>query len=192
VIKAESFKINGMTCAAGYEAVEERKDKEVAIPVGGMSCAACAKAIERAVGKVVGVAAVSVNFATEKAAVKYDPSVARLSEIKQAIVKAGYTPLALEGAKAVDEHKAAKEREIRTLWTKFAVSASSRSLSLYIAMGAMLGLPAACGDRRDGPSPALRPPRDSPRDPGHRRGLPLLCRRLKGDPGAVRRIWIPS
>lgn len=141
MIKAESFKINGMTCAAGYEAVEERKDKEVAIPVGGMSCAACAKAIERAVGKVVGVAAVSVNFATEKAAVKYDPSVARLSEIKQAIVKAGYTPLALEGAKAVDEHKAAKEREIRTLWAKFAVSGLFAIPLLYIAMGAMLGLP---------------------------------------------------
>jgi Cu+-exporting ATPase len=116
-------------------------DKEVTIPVGGMSCAACAKAIERAVGKVSGVSSVSVNFATEKAAVKYDPSVARISEIKQAIVKAGYTPLALEGAKAVDEHKAAKEREIRTLWTKFAVSATFSIPLLYIAMGAMLRLP---------------------------------------------------
>jgi P-type Cu+ transporter len=189
MVKAESFKINGMTCAAcaaaseravkklagveeaavnfatekllvkfedgkltieeikaavakaGYEAVEERVNKEVTIPVGGMSCAACAKAIERAVGKVSGVASVSVNFATEKAAVKYDPSIARLSEIKQAIVKAGYKALALEGAKAVDEHKAAKEREIRTLWTKFAVSATFAIPLLYIAMGAMLGWP---------------------------------------------------
>jgi Cu+-exporting ATPase len=126
---------------AGYEAVEEHVDKEVTIPAGGMSCAACAKAIERAVGKVSGVSSVSVNFATEKAVVKYDPSVARISEIKQAIVKAGYTPLALEGAKAVDEHKAAKEREIRTLWTKFAVSATFAIPLLYIAMGAMLGWP---------------------------------------------------
>ena len=189
MVKTESLKINGMTCAAcaqaseravkklsgveeaavnfatekllvkfedgrltieeikaavakaGYEAVEERRDKEVTIPVGGMSCAACAKAIERAVGKVPGVASVSVNFATEKAAIKYDPQAARLSEIKQAIVKAGYTPLALEGAKAVDEHKAAKEREIRTLWTKFAVSATFAIPLLYIAMGAMLGWP---------------------------------------------------
>jgi P-type Cu+ transporter len=126
---------------AGYEAVEERRDKEATIPVGGMSCAACAKAIERAVGKVGGVSSVSVNFATEKALVKYDPSAARLSEIKQAIVKAGYTPLAAEGAAAVDGHKAAKELEIRVLWTKFAVSAAFALPLLYIAMGAMLGLP---------------------------------------------------
>jgi P-type Cu+ transporter len=119
------------------------------LKINGMSCAACAKAIERAVGKLGGVAAVSVNFATEKATVKYDPSVARLSGIKQAIVKAGYAPLALEtaangggrGGAAVDEHKVAKEREIRTLWTKFAVSATFAIPLLYIAMGAMLGLP---------------------------------------------------
>ena len=141
MVKAESLKINGMTRAAGHEAAFKRVDKEVTIPVGGMSCAACAKAIERAVGKVSGVAAVSVNFATEKAAVKYDPSVARLSEIKQAIIKAGYTPLALDGTKAVDEHKVAKEREIRTLWTKFAISATFAIPLLYIAMGAMLRLP---------------------------------------------------
>ena len=133
--------IKAAVAKAGYEAVEERRDKEVTIPVGGMSCAACAKAIERSVGKVPGVSSVAVNFATEKAAIKYDPAAARLSEIKQAIVTAGYTPLALEGAKAVDEHKAAKEREIRTLWTKFAVSASFAIPLLYIAMGAMLGWP---------------------------------------------------
>jgi Cu+-exporting ATPase len=133
--------IKAAVAKAGYEAVEESVDKEVTIPVGGMSCAACAKAIERAVGKVSGVSSVSVNFATEKAAVKYDPSVARISEIKQAIVKAGYKALALEGATAVDEHKAAKEREIRTLWTKFAVSATFAIPLLYITMGAMLGWP---------------------------------------------------
>ena len=133
--------IKAAVAKAGYEAVEESKDKEVTIPVGGMSCAACAKAIERAVGKVSGVSTVSVNFATEKAAIKYDPAATRLSEIKQAIVKAGYTPLAIEGAKAADEHKAAKEREIRSLWTKFAVSATFAIPLLYIAMGAMLGWP---------------------------------------------------
>jgi len=137
--------IKAAVAKAGYEAVEERKDKEVAIPVSGMTCAACAKAIERAVGKVSGVSSVAVNFATEKAAVKYDPAVARLSEIKQAIVKAGYTPLALEGTgrngPAVDEHRAAKEREIRVLWAKFTVSAVFAIPLLYVAMGAMLGWP---------------------------------------------------
>jgi Cu+-exporting ATPase len=137
--------IKAAVAKAGYEAIEERVDREVTIPIGGMSCAACAKAIERAVGKVSGVQAVSVNFATEKAAVKYDPLTARLSEIKQAIVKAGYAPLALEGpgrsGPAADEHKAAKEREIHGLWTKFTLSAAFAIPLLYMAMGAMLGWP---------------------------------------------------
>lgn len=127
---------------AGYEAVEDQAKKEVTIPVGGMTCASCASAIERAIRKLPGTASISVNLATEKALISYDPSLLRLSEIKQAIVKAGYTPLAIEsGAAAVDEHKAAKEREIRILWTKFIVSALFSVPLLYIAMGAMLGWP---------------------------------------------------
>ncbi len=127
---------------AGYEAVEERAEKEVTIPVGGMTCASCSAAVERAVRKLPGVVSVSVNLATERAFVKYDPSSLRLSEIKRAITKAGYTPLAIEsGAKAVDEHKAAKEKEIRVLWTKFIISAAFSLPLLYIAMGAMLGWP---------------------------------------------------
>ncbi len=127
---------------AGYEAVEDQARKEVTIPVGGMTCASCSSAIERAIKKLPGAASVSVNLATEKALVSYDPSLLRLSEIKQAIVTAGYTPLAIEsGAAAVDEHKAAKEREIRVLWTKFIVSALFSVPLLYIAMGAMLGWP---------------------------------------------------
>ena len=127
---------------AGYEAVDDREAKEVAIPIGGMTCAASAKTIERVAGKLPGVDSVSVNFATEKASIKYDPAVVRLSEIKRAISKAGYTPLAIaETGARTDEHKAAKEREIRVLWTKFAVSAFFSIPLLYVAMGAMLGLP---------------------------------------------------
>ncbi len=135
--------IKAAVAKAGYEALDDRSEKDVSIPIGGMTCAACAKAIERAVGKLAGVASVSVNFATEKALVRYDSELLRVSAIKQAITKAGYTPLALEsqGAQAVDEHKLAKEREIRILWTKFAVSAVFALPLLYIAMGAMLGFP---------------------------------------------------
>lgn len=134
--------IKAAVSKAGYEAVEDQAKKEVTIPVGGMTCASCSAAVERAIRKLPGTASVSVNLATEKALVSYDPALLRLSEIKQAIAKAGYTSLAIEpGAAAVDEHKAAKEREIRTLWTKFIVSAIFSVPLLYIAMGAMLGWP---------------------------------------------------
>ncbi len=133
--------IKNAVAKAGYEAVEEKTEKEVTIPIGGMTCASCVKAVERAVGKLDGVNLVAVNLATEKALVKYDGSRLRLSEIKQSISKAGYTPLTIDSAARVDEHKAAKERDIRVLWTKFTVSAVFSVPLLYIAMGAMLGWP---------------------------------------------------
>ena len=121
--------------------MEGPEKKEVTIPVGGMTCAACVGAVERSVRKLPGVASVSVNLATEKALVAYDPASLRISEIKAAITKAGYTPLVLDSPAAEDEHQAAKEREVRSLWTRFAVSATFALALLYVAMGAMLGLP---------------------------------------------------
>jgi len=126
---------------AGYEAVDDVADKQVVIPVGGMTCASCSAAIERALRKLVGIKEVSVNLATEKALVLYDPAAVRLSEIKQAIRKAGYEPLAIDAGTAVDEHKSAKEKEIRVLWAKTVMSAVFSIPLFYIAMGAMLGWP---------------------------------------------------
>ncbi|MDF2522306.1 MAG: copper-translocating P-type ATPase, partial [Clostridia bacterium] len=123
---------------AGYEAVEEAETKEITVPISGMSCAACAKSIEKAVGKLEGVASVSVNFATEKALIKYNPKIVRLSEVKQAISKAGYKALEIENKSTVDEDKLRKEKEIKTLWTKFIISAIFSVPLLYIAMGPMV------------------------------------------------------
>ena len=133
--------IKAAVAKAGYEAVEEKARKEVTIPIGGMTCASCVRAVERAVGKLEGVASVAVNLATERGTVSYDPSVLRVSAIKQAIVKAGYTPLALEAGQRHDAHQDAKAKEIRVLWTKLAISAIFSLPLLYLAMGGMLGLP---------------------------------------------------
>ena len=126
---------------AGYEAVDDVTEKDVVIPVGGMTCASCAAAIERAVKKLDGVKSASVNLATERASVRYDPESVRLSEIKQAIRDSGYEPLAIDSGTSVDAHKEAKEREIRTLKAKLAVSAVFAVPLFYVAMGAMLGWP---------------------------------------------------
>lgn len=130
--------IKSAVSKAGYEAIEEIADKEVVIPIQGMTCAACVKTVERVVGKLNGVENVSVNFATEKASIKYNPKTIRLSEIKQAIVKAGYKALEIENKNRVDEDKLRKEKEIRILWAKFIVSAVFAAPLLYIAMGAMI------------------------------------------------------
>ncbi|PKM93698.1 MAG: copper-translocating P-type ATPase [Firmicutes bacterium HGW-Firmicutes-1] len=123
---------------AGYDALEEVTEKEVTIPIQGMTCAACANRIEKVTGKMDGVSVSTVNFATEKATIKYDPTKVRISEIKQAIAKAGYKALEIETKIAVDEDKIRKQKEIRTLWTKFIISAVFSIPLLYIAMGSMV------------------------------------------------------
>lgn len=123
---------------AGYGVVEEAKTKTVTIPIGGMTCAACAARVERALNKGEGITKASVNFATEKAAVEYNPQQIRLSEIRRIIEEAGYTPLSVEKKAAVDEDKLRKEQEIRGLWRKFTVSAVFAVPLLYIAMVPML------------------------------------------------------
>jgi Cu+-exporting ATPase len=130
--------IKAAVSKAGYEALEELENKEISVPISGMTCASCAKSVEKAVGKLEGVESVNVNFATEKALIKYNPKSVRLSEIKQAISKAGYKALEIENKNTIDEDKLRKQKEIRTLWIKFIVSAIFSIPLLYIAMGPML------------------------------------------------------
>jgi Cu+-exporting ATPase len=109
--------------------------------IRGMTCASCSAAVERSVGKLPGVQSVSVNLATDKARIEYDASGLRVSEIKRAVERAGYEPLALDRETGKDEHQAVKEREARVLRIRFAVSASFAIPLFYLAMGSMLGWP---------------------------------------------------
>jgi Cu+-exporting ATPase len=122
----------------GYEVVESTNKANVTIPIGGMTCAACAQRLEKVIGKLDGVTNVSVNLATEKAAVIYEPKKVRVSVMKNAIEKSGYKALEIVGSDAADEDRARKQKELRTLWTKFAISAVFSLPLLYIAMVPML------------------------------------------------------
>ena len=109
----------------------------VTIPIGGMTCAACSARVEKAIRRLEGVQSATVNLATEKATVVYDPRSLRLSAIKETVTKAGYQ--ALDVSKdAVDEDKLRKEKEIKVLKTKFIVAASFALPLLYIAMAPMI------------------------------------------------------
>ena len=122
----------------GYEALEKSDTASVTIPIGGMTCAACAQRVEKALKKLDGVTSASVNFATEKAAVSYDPQKVRAAAIRESIEKAGYKALKVVGADAADEDRARKQKEIKTLWTKFIISAVFSLPLLYIAMVPMI------------------------------------------------------
>ncbi len=65
-------------------------DKKETLKISGMSCAACALRIEKGLSKVEGVKKATVNFATEKATVEYDPNQASNQEFEAVVEKLGY------------------------------------------------------------------------------------------------------
>jgi Cu+-exporting ATPase len=63
---------------------------DVTLPIEGMTCASCVRRIEKALSRMDGVQEASVNLATEKAHVIFDPSLASLEQLTAAVEKAGY------------------------------------------------------------------------------------------------------
>lgn len=112
--------------------------KQVVMPVEGMTCAACSAAIERKLKKTQGVSEISVNLATERANIVYDPEVVRLSDIKKIIINLGYTPKELENKVDLDADQKKKEAEIAKMWSRFWMAIGFALPLLYIAMGPML------------------------------------------------------
>ena len=108
------------------------------LKITGMTCAACSSRIEKVVGKMEGVEQISVNLATEKATIIYNPQLTDIFLIKDKIEKAGYGALDIQAKKIVDEDKLSKEKEIKTLWNKFIISAFFSIPLLYFAMTPMI------------------------------------------------------
>jgi P-type Cu+ transporter len=64
--------------------------EHVELPISGMTCASCANRVERKLNKLDGVQA-SVNYATERASVEYDPAAAAPEQLLDAVAAAGYS-----------------------------------------------------------------------------------------------------
>lgn len=128
---------------AGYNLIEDINYNKVDFKIDGMTCASCAKAIERAVNKLDGIEDINVNVATERATINYDISKLKLTQIRNTIEKAGYKVLEKSESKNenLDEDKLIKEKEMKTLFTKFLVAVGFSIPLLYIAMGPMVPSP---------------------------------------------------
>ncbi|MEG2295959.1 MAG: heavy metal translocating P-type ATPase, partial [Oscillospiraceae bacterium] len=128
------------TKKAGYEAiVEEQNKKQVTLTITGMSCGSCAAHLQKEISKLEGVETATVNFATEKMTVAFDIQKIKLETIKQMVEKTGYqwADLLLSSDK-IDEHKLKKQKEVKTLWTKFIIATIFTIPLLYIAMAPMI------------------------------------------------------
>lgn len=67
--------------------------KTVQIGVKGMTCASCVARVERALDRVEGVQDATVNLATERATVSFDPAITAPTRLLESVEKAGYEPI---------------------------------------------------------------------------------------------------
>jgi P-type Cu+ transporter len=123
---------------AGYGVAQA----DVEIPITGMTCANCAMTIERTLKKKTrGVTDASVNFASERAHVRFIPSLTTLDDIIAAIEKAGYG--AIRPDEAIEEEDAelqARRAEIKDQTFKFMVGIIFTTPLFVLSMGRDFGL----------------------------------------------------
>jgi Cu+-exporting ATPase len=99
-----------------------------------MHCAACVAKVERALSSVPGVAAASVNLATERATVDVAGDGPSLDALREAVTRAGYTVPA-DTAPSADSRAADEARR----------RAEQRRLGLRVLAGAALSVPVTVG-----------------------------------------------
>jgi P-type Cu+ transporter len=100
----------------------------VELPITGMTCASCANRIERKLNKLEGVSA-TVNYATEKAAVEFDPQSVDPAKLIAAVQSAGYDA-SLPGKEAEE----AETDELAPMRRRLQFSAPVALVSFLISM----------------------------------------------------------
>jgi Cu+-exporting ATPase len=113
---------------------------ELTLPVVGMTCASCVNRIERFLGRADGVTDASVNLATERATVLFDPAVIDRTGIVAAIEAAGYDVGRDATAEAADQSTAADEAE-RDAERRELLRTAIASLAIGVAMMAVMFWP---------------------------------------------------
>lgn len=128
---------------SGYELIAQ-EGKTQTFAIEGMTCASCAQTIEKAVGKLSGVDKASVNLATEKMQVSYNPSAISVSDVTGAVSNSGYAAV-LETTDTQDNSRAEKrekkEKRMKQLSNRFGISIIFTIPVLIISMGPMVGMP---------------------------------------------------
>ncbi|MDE3025010.1 MAG: heavy metal translocating P-type ATPase, partial [Acidobacteriota bacterium] len=99
---------------AAVTAPPEVGRERATLALEGMTCASCAARIERALNRLDGVDA-TVNYATETAAVSYDPALVEPARLLAAVERIGYHARPADAAHAGREHDAAPERLVVAL-----------------------------------------------------------------------------
>jgi Cu+-exporting ATPase len=122
---------------AGYEVPTTTSE----LAIIGMTCANCAASVERALNKVDGVLEATVNYANEKASVRYVVGTAGRADLVAAVRKAGYDVVeAQDEDELEDAEAAARQAEIRHQEKRLLVGVIFTTPLLLLSMSRDLGL----------------------------------------------------
>ena len=108
--------------------------KKVLLKIDGMTCSACSSGLEKYLNKQDGVINATVNLVMNNASVEYDENKLDIPQIEKFVQKAGFESLGIDN---LQKEEKKKSREKYKLWGFTAIAI----LTLYIAMGHMIGLP---------------------------------------------------
>ena len=108
--------------------------KKVLLKIDGMTCSACSSGLEKYLNKQDGVINATVNLVMNNASVEYDEKKLTIPQIEKFVQKAGFESLGIDNLQK-EERKKSKEKYKLWMFTGIAI------LTLYIAMGHMIGLP---------------------------------------------------
>ena len=104
---------------------EKQKNDSVSLALSGMHCTACATLIERSLSKVPGVRQASVNYASEKAIVRFESGRTDTRAALQAVSAAGYRAEVIDQSDPEFERRrreAESRSYARKFWWSFALS----------------------------------------------------------------------
>lgn len=92
---------------------------KTAIKIGGMTCAMCVQTIEKSLSKLAGVMKVTVNLGAEKAYLTYDPTKLTLLDMQQAVERAGYQFVGVDGQEVEVQEEILRARELKRKRVRF-------------------------------------------------------------------------
>ena len=108
--------------------------KKVLLKIDGMTCSACSSGLEKYLNKQDGIINASVNLVMNNASIEYDENKLDIEQIEKFVEKAGFESLGID---KLEKEENKKSRGKYKLWIFTAIAI----LTLYIAMGHMIGLP---------------------------------------------------
>jgi Cu+-exporting ATPase len=118
----------------------EQEIEVIKLDIQGMTCAGCVSSVEKALGGVEGVELAEVNFALNRASVRYDPEIANPSQLESAVDAAGFEAHRLKDSADIPEPSEQSEQEYlkyrRKMWLAIVFSVPL----VLLAMGPMLGM----------------------------------------------------